>query len=60
MPENITYRRNIKKYLFVDLYNVSCTIRAYWENINYIKYKETKFEIFLNIENNTQNAIIRS
>lgn len=28
MQENITYRRNIKKYLFVDLYNVPCTIRA--------------------------------
>lgn len=28
MQENITFRRNIKKYLFVNLYNESCTIRA--------------------------------
>lgn len=27
--------------------------QSYWENINYTKYKETKFEIFLNMEDNT-------
>ena len=34
--------------------------QSYWENINYTKYKEIKFEIFLNMENNTQNTTVRS
>lgn len=59
IQENITYIRNIKKYLFVDLYNVSCTIRAIGKILTTQKYKEIKFEIFLNMKNNTQNTIIR-
>ena len=62
MQENITYRRNIKKYLFVDLYNVPCTMhhQGYWENINHTKYKEIKFKMFLKMEDNAKNIIIRS
>jgi len=34
--------------------------QSYWENINYTKYKERKFEISLNMGNDTRNTAIRS
>ena len=34
--------------------------QGYWENIDHTKYKEIKFKMFLKMEDNTQNVIIRS